>query len=302
MRRRHLATKILAFAAMCAVPFTATAQDSQTKFIDPSSASVSESGGPLSVSLRSSFVSSYYYRGLNLYPGTSVQPSAGVFYNLGSAGTIGGSVWMQVPLEDSQDTVSFFDEEGNSIVQDINQKFFELDTTLSYDVTFDKVTVSVGHIWYTDPGYGNDEFFVNGVKRSLPERAPDTSEFYAGLSLDVPLQPQFTVYYDYRTLEYFYYSLGLSHQFEVPSLGDGFNLTPFVVFGFAGSASDDILIYNENGLEHVNLGVSTNLKMGIFQVKPNFTYVFGTDKEVDGTERTSDQFIFGVDFAYDIGL
>ncbi len=278
------------------------AQETQNKFIEPSSTAQSETGGPLTVSLRTAFVSDYFYRGLALYPGTSMQPSGGAFYSLGDAGTIGVSVWMQVPLEDSQQTVTVFDADGNKIVQDLNQKFFELDTTLSYDVTFDKVTVSAGHIWYTDPGYGDDEFFVNGVRQSLGERAPDSAEFYVGLALDVPLNPQFTLYYDYRTLEYFYYSLGLSHNFEVPALGEGFNITPFVVFGFAGSAADDITIYNNNGLEHINLGVTTNLKWGILTVKPNMTYVFGTDDEVDGFERTSDQFIMGVDFAYDFGV
>ncbi|MFN8390299.1 MAG: hypothetical protein U0136_08425 [Bdellovibrionota bacterium] len=281
---------------------SAQAQDSQKKYIDPSSAAPTDTGGPLTVSLRSSFLSSYYYRGLALYPGVSIQPSGGVFYNLGDYGTIGGSIWMQVPAEDSQETVTFFDEDGNKIVEDLNQKFFELDSTLSYDVTIDKATVSVGHIWYTDPGYGDDIFFQNGIKRNLGERAPDTSEFYVGLALDVPSSPQFTLYYDYRTLEYFYYSLGFSHNFEIPALGEGFNLTPFVVFGFAGSAADDIPVYNRNGLEHVNLGVATNLKWGMFQVKPNFTYVFGTDKEVNGVERTSDQFIVGVDIGYDFGV
>ena len=94
----------------------------------------------------------------------------------------------------------------------------------------------------------------------------------------------------------------MSHQIDVPSLGEGFNLTPFAVFGFAGSAHDDIQVYNSNGLEHINVGVSTNLKWGIFQVKPNFTYVFGLDDKVNGERRTQNEFVFGVDFGYDLGL
>jgi len=291
----------LALAVFCFVG-VAAAQDSQTKYIDPSTTAVSDTGGPLSISLRDSFVSHYFYRGLELYHGASMQPSIGAFYNLGDWGTLGASVWMQIPLEDSQETSSSFDEDGNLIVFDQNQKFFELDPTLSYDVSFDKVTLSAGHIWYTDPGYGKNEAFVNGVKQDIVEVAPDSAEFYLGLSFDVPAQPQLTVYYDYRKLEYFYYSLGLSHQIDVPSLGEGFNLTPFAVFGFAGSAHDDIQVYNSNGLEHINVGVSTNLKWGIFQVKPNFTYVFGLDDKVNGERRTQNEFVFGVDFGYDLGL
>jgi hypothetical protein len=239
---------------------------------------------------------------LQLYGGASMQPSGGLFYSLGDWGTIGASVWMQIPLEDSQDTTTSFDQDGNLIVFDRRQKFYELDMTLSYDVTFDKVTVSAGHIWYTDPGYGKIELYQNGVQQDIVEQAPDSSEVYVGLSLDVPSQPALTVYYDYRELEYFYYSLGFSHQLDIPSMGEGFGLTPFVVFGFAGSANDDINIYNSNGLEHINVGLSTNLKWGILQVKPNFTYVFGTDDEVDGSRRTQNQFVFGVDIGYDFGV
>ena len=308
MSRTRLISKGLGFLCCCYAiiagqPSTAAAQDNQSKIISPAEATPSETGSALSVSLRSSFVSSYMYRGLKLYSGVSMQPSAGAFYSLGDAGTIGASIWAQVPLEDDQTTIRFFDADGNNIVQDLNQKFFELDPTLSYDISFDAITASVGHIWYTDPGYGEDEFFVNGVKRSLGERAPDTSEFYLGLSLDVPGQPQLTVYYDYRTIEYFYYSLGFSHQLEVPALGEDFSLTPYVVFGFASDAADDIAVYNEDGLEHINLGVTTSVKWGIFQLKPNFVYVLSTEDEDDnGNTRTSDQFVFGIDVAYDFGI
>ena len=300
--RRQISVIAAVVTCIALLVTNASAQDSQTKYIDPSTTTPSETGGPITVSLRSSFVSDYFYRGLPLYPGTSIQPSGGVFYNLGDYGTIGGSVWMQVPVEDSQETISFFDEDGNRISQDLNQKFFELDSTLSYDITVDIATLSVGHIWYTDPGYGDDEFFVNGVKQNLGERAPDSAEFYAGIALDLPLQPQLTVYYDYRTLEYYYYALGISHSLDVPAMGEGFSITPYATFGFAGSAADDISVYNHNGLEHINLGLTTNLKWGVLNVKPNFVYVFGLDDEEDGVERTKDQFIVGIDIAYDFGV
>ena len=281
---------------------TAAAQD-ENKFIDPSESVAAESGSALSISLRGGFVSSYMYRGLLLYPGVSFQPSVGAFYSLGDLGTIGASLWAQVPLEEDQQTVVFFDENGNRITQDLNQKFFELDPTISYDITFDTVTVSAGHIWYTDPGYGKDEIFVNGVQQNLSERAPDTAEFYVGLALDVPLQPQFTLYYDYREIEYYYYSLGFSHTLKVPALGDDWNITPYAVFGFAGSAADDIGVYNSNGLEHINIGLATNVKWGVFALKPNFTYVFSTEEEDDlDNTRTTDKFVVGIDVAYDMGI
>ncbi len=277
----------------------ATAQDSQTKFIEPSSSLPSTSGSPWTFAVRSDFVSSYYYRGIQLYDGVSIQPSVGAFYSLGDAGTIGATLWMQLPAENNQRSITLFDESGNQITVDQNQKFFELDPTISYDVSFDKVTVSAGHIWYTDPGYGSREAYVNGVKQSLGETSPDTAEFYAGVALDTLLQPQLTIYTDYRTLDYVYYAFQVSHTFEPKSLGDDFNLSTFAVFGFAANASDDKRIYNRNGLEHINVGVSTALNAGVFQVKPHFTYVFGTDSEVEDVSRTSNEFLVGVDVGYD---
>lgn len=278
---------------------SAVAQDSQNKYIDPSSALPSTTGSPWTFSARSNFVSSYYYRGLRLYDGLSIQPSVGAFYSLGDYGTLGTTVWMQLPAQNDQRSISFFDGDGNSIDQNLNDKFIELDPTVSYDITFDKVTLSLGHIWYTDPGYGKSTALINGVKTNLAEIAPDSAEFYAGVAVDTIGQPQLTAYYDYRKLDYQYYSLGFSHTLEPKSLGEGFNLTPFVTFGFASNAADSKRIYNHNGLEHINLGVSTALKAGIFQVKPHLTYVFGLDRKRDDVERTTDQLVGGVDLSYD---
>lgn len=274
-------------AAYSAAP--AAAQDGREKFIDPSDVEEAETGELLSFSTRLGLYSDYIWRGINLYKGVSIQPSMGVFYDTGDFGTVGGSIWMHIPGDNNQGVG--------------NDKFFELDATLSYDYTWENVTFSVGHIWYTDPGYGE--------KEDRPEIAPDSSEFYAGFSLDMLLNPQFTFYTDYRTLEYQYYSLGFSHTFKPSALGEGFNITPFVTFGFASSADDDKIIYNHDGLEHINVGLSSSLPLGIFTVKPVATYVFGTDRDRDLTiqgqtfnldGRTVDKFYVGFDLVYDFGI
>jgi len=56
----------------------------------------------------------------------------------------------------------------------------ELDFTAGYTHQFDKVSVSVGHIYYDFPG-------INGWSR----------EFYIGAGLDVFLSPSLTYYHDY---------------------------------------------------------------------------------------------------------
>jgi uncharacterized protein (TIGR02001 family) len=76
----------------------------------------------------------------------------------------------------------------------------ETDITLDYTFSPTEIlSVSVGTIWYALDG------------------AEDTKEAYLGLALDVPLAPEFKVYYDYDQSKEngLYYTLGVSHSFEL---------------------------------------------------------------------------------------
>ena len=297
--RSHLVFALVLGLFPAALPTARAEDDGRMKIINPSD--IPQTDSPWSFSARSGFYSSYLYRGLEIYSGASIQPSVGAFYSLGDYGTLGGSMWMHISAENDPRSISFFDEQGNFFETRQRPAFFELDPTISYDYTWDKVTFSAGHIWYTDPGSGgNIKIYQNGEKIFQGETAPDTSEFYAGITLDLPGEPQFTFYEDYRKLEYQYYSLAFRHKFEHAAFGDGFNIVPFVQFGFASNANDDKLIYNSNGLEHINIGVSHTAKLGMFQVKPNLTYCFAQDDTGDGeTRRVEDKFVIGFEVAYD---
>ncbi len=300
----HLALA-LGVSLSCASLVSAQEDEGRSKFINPASVEgAAESAW--SFSARSNFLSAYLYRGIEIYSGASIQPSFGSFYNMGEFGTIGASLWMHISGESNSRPISFFDESGNFIETQQRPSFFELDPTISYDWTYDIVTLSAGHIWYTDPGSGqNIKTFVNGDLAFAAETAPDSAEFYGGISLDLPGEPQFTVYHDYRALDYQYYGLSFRHRFETPALGEDFNLTPFVLFGFASNANDDKLIYNGNGLEHINIGISTTAKLGIFQVRPNLTYIFAVDNADESKgefDRVRDKFVIGVEFAHDFGI
>jgi hypothetical protein len=82
-------------------------------------------------------------------------------------------------------------------------------------------------------------------------------------------------------------------------LGEGFNITPYVNFGF--TTNGEKAYADASGLKHINAGVRANLKLGDFRVTPIFTYVFGTDDDDNG-DRTPNQFLFGIDFAYDTAI
>jgi hypothetical protein len=269
---------------------------------------------PLSLYLRTSVYSAYVFRGLNLYDGMSIQPSMGAAYDMGDIGRIGASVWMHLPAESgAQDTI---DLTGITIdTTDLfapKTKFFELDPTISYDVTWDMVTVSAGHTWYTDPNEGqldvilpviDDEgFLVDAETFSLRASRGDTSEFYFGISLDTYLNPEFTYVSDYRLYDYQYYTLTLSQSFPVSADGN-FEVKPYVTFGWSTGNDSNFEagatptgIYDKNGLEHVNIGLTGQVFVEGFAIKPSINYVFVNDKALG-----SDDIVWGgFDIDFDI--
>lgn len=209
--------------------------------------------------------SDYMFRGFNLYDGTSIQPSATLSWNTGY-GTVSGNLWMHLSGEGDRQ----------------EEKFTELDETIAYQTSWDPVTLKVGHVWYTYPADSDDitesaEFFATAVI--------DDSSFNPLL----PLSPTLSVYHDYDAFDAQYYELGLSHAFTWDALGEGFNFTPFVAFGFASSAEG---VYTENGLVQVTCGTSFTAQIGDVAVVPSLNYTFESD------DSAVNEFWTGVSFAY----
>ncbi len=250
------------------------------------------------------FYNKYYYRGIELYPDSSLQPSVSLSYSLGELGNIGASVWAHIPIGNNQDSSDGFDEDGNFFRFESSNEFVEVDPSIYYDVTLGPVTLSLGHLWYTDPSEGTTSFISGGEEVIFGSPSPDTAEVFAGVAVDTILQPSLTVYHDYREFNYQYYALSFSERIDSESLGldwgEDFNVTPYVLFGFASSASS---IYNdESGLKHVNLGVRTTLYAGPVRITPIIQFNIGADKSLEGVDRTEDDFIMGIDFALDTGF
>lgn len=131
----------------------------------------------------SDFFNKYVWRGQNLVDDWVYQPGVAVSY-----GGLTASFWGNLDMTD---------ENGS------NGEFSEIDLTLDYSGQFPGIDVlgySVGMINY--------DFPVKGA-------ADDTTEVYAGLSLDVPASPSITVYRDVdETRDGAYISVGVGHSFE----------------------------------------------------------------------------------------
>lgn len=277
--------------------------------------SVADSGDLWGAYLHASLYSKYVFRGLTLYDGASFQPSFGGYFDLGNYGRIGAGIWMHVPLESGEeDTLDLTGLDPNiDPLFEPNVKFFELDPTISYDVSFDIVTLSAGHTWYTDPEKGEmdviipvrdvDGNIVDAQLFGLQTSRGDTAEFYIGVSVDTLLQPEFTFVHDYRRYDYEYYTFGVSHSFTA-SEEHNWTVTPYARFGWStgndanldGDATSTSGFYTKNGLVNIDVGVSTEIQIDDFNVKPSANYVFVNDDSFG----QDDIFWLGVDFDFSI--
>lgn len=217
---------------------------------------------PVGVDLSAALYSDYMFRGQNLYKGTSFQPSILPRVSLGEYGNLSGLLFFHISADDNANG---------------GHKFFEMDEGITYDKTFGPATFSVGNLWYN---YPDDDDDIN-----------NTAELYAGISLDTVLAPTVNFYQDYDEFDAQYYELNLSHKFET-SGDSGFNITPFVTFGWASHAEK---VYGESsGYVHTTYGATTELPVGDFTVKPIVAYTSGAAKITD------DEFWMGFSVEYSL--
>jgi len=137
----------------------------------------------VTVGISADFFEKYVWRGQHLVDDWVFQPGVSVGY-----GGLTASFWGNMDLTNENTA---------------NGEFSEIDLTLDYSASIPGIDIlgySVGLIHY--------DFPVNGS-------ADDTSELYAGLSLNIPASPSVTFYYDVDEVkEGTYISFGVGHGFE----------------------------------------------------------------------------------------
>ncbi len=207
---------------------------------------------PVSASADVSMLSQYVWRGFALSEDSIVvQPSASVSY-----GGFGFNLWGNLDM----------DEYGTE-----DSSFNEIDMTLSYDWSFDTVSVGVGYIYYGLEG-------------------EDSQEVYFSVGLDTILAPSLTIYRDFDTFPGFYYSLGIGHSIPIGDL----SLDLSAAFGYA-----DYEDYSE--LHDGSVSASMSLPVNDYiSVTPMVAYSFGLSSEaktaiMDGSwDMEKDHFFAGV--------
>lgn len=219
---------------------------------------------PYSLTASTAINSDYMWRGFRLYRGVSVQPSINGTYDTGDYGKLGGNIWSHISAEQEPK----------------DEKFTEIDYTINYSYDVSMLTLSVGNVWYT---YPTDN--THSIKKSAEVYASVTTNEEAGL----PIIPVFSVYHDYQAVDWVYYELGFSYPYENSALGEGFNMTPYITFGFASNAEK---AYDKNGFEQMTFGTSFNLKLGVIDVIPSVNYTKAFD------DAAQSNFWAGTTFSY----
>lgn len=156
---------------------------------------------PWSVSIDSSFVNQYVWRGFKLNPSPSVQPAL----TFGYKGL----------------SISSWSSFGHSSPLGRGQKWDEHDLTIDYTFSLtDKISVSGGWINYHFPALDKEK---DGVDSTY------TNEIYGSIAFDVLLSPSLTVYGDVDQGKGVYYYFSIGHGFDLPWAGMTF--TPSTGFG-----------------------------------------------------------------------
>lgn len=207
--------------------------------VSPRSRAAAEVKSSVFYNASASVYSDYLFRGLHRHNGASLQLSALAAYDTPRHGIVAGYIWGHLSEETTGE----------------RQALTELDYTLFYEYSRKRFSVMAGHTFYTFPEDSD------GIQ--------NTAELFLSATADIMLSPRLSLYHDYDELESYYYELGFSHPIDWPGVFEGFNVTPFVTFGYARSAER---VYSNSGLVTALYGMYSEYKFSEVLVAPKIAY------------------------------
>lgn len=208
------------------------------------------------------FFSKYVSRGVTLSDDPVFQPDAWLSYREFTV-----SVW------GNMDTTDINDSDG---------EFNELDFTVDYSGSWEKVNYSAGGIYYVFPNTGAD----------------DTAELYLSACYDILLQPTVTVFYDFLEADGFYGAFGIGHSFDIPLPADAVNAA-LELSAQAGWGTRNFNEFNA-GTSHtaftdmvITAGFPVTLSEN-FTIKPTLSYSSALDRTIRTKNEGNDNLVWGV--------
>jgi hypothetical protein len=202
--------------------------------------------------------SSYVWRGLTLTNKPVAQPDVWVSFPAGNASITLGS-WANIDLGKYDDPDDDISESGG--LSAFN--FAEYNPYAEVAFGTGKATLTGGFVAYI---YPNDLTATSngGLNSDL-----NTWEAYGTVGFDVPLAPEFSVYYDFDKIKGFYFEGAASHSLP---LGETHTLDLGGLVGFnAGQGEDpedEAFNFADDGFTHLDLSAGVPLSAGVFSITP----------------------------------
>ncbi|MCC6954686.1 MAG: hypothetical protein IT290_11255 [Deltaproteobacteria bacterium] len=277
----HLLSRVVTLVTLAVASVASLAQVAEAQIFDQSyrreqGVAVSASGG---------LFSDRVFRGQNLYNGSSLQLDAKPELRT-DWGSIYGGFFTHVGLDQNDPRLSSSasfdttDSNGNDAeVAYVTPGFNEFDFDLGTEFELEVGSLSVGHKWYN-------------YDASSP-RLVDTAELYTGLKLDVFLNPEFLLAYDWDQHEGAYFQGSIDHPIPLTGLNGSAAIIPELTIGFSsGLDNGENPIYESSGTAFLDLALRGEFPIAEgFSVEPELHYNEGID------DASTSDFWFGVKIA-----
>ncbi len=213
--------------------------------------------------------SSYVWRGLSLTNKPVFQPDVSLTFPLGAASlTVGG--WANVDIGEYDGSSDIAQGGGSAL------NLSEVDPYAEIGFSAGKASIALGGVAYI---YPNDAPAINNDF--------NTVEVYGSVSLDTPLAPSLSVYYDLDKVKGLYVEGGVSHGIPLGAT----TLTLGALAGFSNNmdpdADDFTFNFADNGFTHLDLHATVDFEAGPVSISPTLHFQFSGDDATKITKLTS---------------
>ena len=221
-------------------------------------ASVREAHAQTEVGAQLDLFSAYVWRGVTYTNKPVAQPDVYVSFPAGNASITAGG-WANIEIGNYDDPNDDFSESGGLSAFNVA----EFNPYAEVGFSTGKAALTGGIIGYIFPN-DLDEAPNGGL-----DSESNTWEVYGIVGFDVPLAPEFSVYYDFDKVKGAYVEGGISHS--VP-LGESHTLDLGGLVGLSlgqGIDEDDPSFnFEDDGLTHVDFSAGVPLTAGVFSITP----------------------------------
>ncbi len=221
-------------------------------------ASVREAHAQTEVGAQLDLFSAYVWRGVTYTNKPVAQPDVYVSFPAGNASITAGG-WANIEIGNYDDPNDDLSESGGLSAFNVA----EFNPYAEVGFSSGKAALTGGIIGYIFPN-DLDEAPNGGL-----DSESNTWEVYGIVGFDVPLAPEFSVYYDFDKVKGAYVEGGISHS--VP-LGESHTLDLGGLVGLSlgqGIDEDDPSFnFEDDGLTHVDFSAGVPLTAGVFSITP----------------------------------